>query len=125
MENNQPPRFGGEPGTPVLQVDPQDLQKVFNYAREVAKERPNTAIGVSIYEHMLGKPLDHVLAVCCRARMLGLITGCAKDLLPVPDVSEENLVRAMAAVKMEWMVPGVERQGPPFDWEQFLQLCDA
>lgn len=116
-------RFGGEPGTPVPQVDPEDLRKVFEYGREVAREHPNTAIGVSIYEHMLGKPQDHVLAVCYRANMLGLITTCAKDVLPLPPVSEEALFRAMATVEMEWMEPGVVTQGPPFDWEQFLKQC--
>jgi hypothetical protein len=123
MENNQPARFGGEPGTPVPQVDPEDLRKVFEYGREVAKERPKTASGVSIYEHMLGKPQDHVLAVCYRASMLGLITTCAKDVLPLPPVSQEALFRAMATVEMEWMAAGVPHEGPPFDWEQFLQLC--
>jgi len=125
MENSQPPRFGGEPGTPVPQVDPEELRKVFEHGREVAKERPNTAIGVSIYEHMLGKPQDYVLAVCYRARILGLIAICAKDVLPLPPVSEEALFRATATVEMEWMAPGVVRQGPPFDWERFLQLCGA
>lgn len=69
MENYGPQRFGGEPGTPVPQVDPEDLRKVSEYTREVAKERPNTAIGVSIFEHMLAS-----LKTICLRSLIG--HGC-------------------------------------------------
>jgi hypothetical protein len=34
-------------------------------------------------------------------------------------------LHAIAKVPMEWMGVGVVRQGPPYDWEKFLQLCAA
>ena len=32
---------------------------------------------------------------------------------------------AIAKVPMEWMEPGVIREGPPYDFNQFLKLCAA
>ena len=116
------PRFGGEPGTPVPVVDPEDLRTLWEYLEDVVKTHPNTAIGTDIYRAIC-KPGADVEAVCYRSQMLWLVTSRAKE--EVASFSKEAVYRAMASVRMEWMAPGVVRQGPPFDWGQFLQLCTS
>ncbi len=135
MENYGPPRFGGEPGTPVPPVDFEDLKVVCQLFHETAKAHPGEqfAIGRGVFEQVC-KPGADLDAIGFRGGKLGLIPILANFGAIPEDVVDtimpngqftDAALRAMAQLPMEWIETGVEIQGMPFDWEKFLQLCAA
>jgi hypothetical protein len=133
MENNVPPRFGGEPGTPVPQVDLDDIKASLQLAREVEKRHPDgrCQIGASLAASVC-KPGADVPAIGYRLGQLGLIQIMAKlgsitqdtlgTLMRDGEFTEQTL-RTIATIPMEWMGVGIVRQGPPYDFEEFLRLA--
>src|SRR2546430_5589606 len=66
--------FGGKPGEPVPQVDPDDLKAVWEINHEVQTSHPGErVVGISVLEHAC-KPGADVKAVAYRAMILGLLT---------------------------------------------------
>src|SRR5436853_6591247 len=66
--------FGGKPGEPVPQVDPDDLKAVWEINHEVQTSHPGERVtGISVLEHAC-KPGADVKSVAYRAVMLGLRT---------------------------------------------------
>ena|SRR5207247_1890550 len=64
--------FGGKPGEPVPQVDPDDLKAVWEINHEVQTSHPGERVtGISVLEHAC-KPGADVKAVAYRAMILGL-----------------------------------------------------
>ena len=135
MENFSPPRFGGEPGTPVPPVDFDDLKAVYLLTSEIAKRHQGEqfAIGRGVVEQVC-KPGADLDAIGFRGGKLGLIPLLAKfgaiaqesvdTIMPNGQFTDAAL-QAMAQLPMEWIEVGVAKQGMPFDWEQFLRLCAA
>jgi hypothetical protein len=134
-EKNQPPRFGGEPGTVVPQVDSDDLKTLLKLSREVEKDHPDgkCAIGASLAATMC-KPGADIQAIGFRLSQLGVIELLAKFGSIAPDTLNslkrdgeftEQVLHVIATMPLEWMAPGVVTQGLPFDWEKFLQRCAA
>jgi hypothetical protein len=135
MESYGPPRFGGEPGTPVPQVDLDDIKALLKLSRKVEKRHPDggCAIGASLAAAMC-KPGADIQAIGFRLAQLGMLELLVKLGSITPDTLNslkddgeftEQVLRVIATMPLQWMAPGVMRQGPPFDWEQFLQLCAA
>jgi hypothetical protein len=132
-ENNQPPQFGGAPGTPVPQVDLDDIKASLQLAREVEKRHPDgrCQIGASLAASVC-KPGADVPAIGYRLGQLGLIQIMAKlgsitqdtlgTLMRDGEFTEQTL-RTIATIPMEWMGVGIVRQGPPYDFEEFLRLA--
>ena len=125
----QTPRFGGEPGEPVPQVDPKDVKAAWELCRDVERGRPpeskgGIAICTSVYERVC-TPGANVIAVAYRTLKLNLLSTLNPEFL-APWTTEgkpqDVLFRAIALVSMEWLETGVTYYGPPFDLEQFDRL---
>jgi hypothetical protein len=72
-------------------------------------------------------------AIGYRCGQLGLIQIAAQKFQSLPQeilatimpngVFTDVALRAIAEIPMEWMGVGVVRQGPPYNFEQFLKLA--
>jgi|SRR5579864_182435 len=120
-----PARFGGKPGEPVPEVDPQDLKAVWELGRMVERESPgqHVSIDLELMQHAC-KPGADAQAVWYRSSMLSLLNLAAPDRLS-PWTKQGQLDDAVfsAAAKMpvQWMEVGVVRQGFPFDVAEFFR----
>jgi hypothetical protein len=120
--------FGGKPGEPVPQVDPDDLKAVWEVQTSHPGER---AIGISVLEQTC-KPGADVKAVAYRAMNLGLLTllfqqNLAPWLAPwikADQRLDDAVFRIGAKIKMEWMEVGVPQNSVPFDINEFRRLLD-
>ena len=113
--------FGGKPGEPVPEVDPDDLKTIWN----VQQELQGGAIDPEIYRRLC-KPGANIEATCYRAQLLALTARFIATEQLAPDnegMLDGGVFRAAATVPMEWPEVGVVRQGFPFDVEHFLRLC--
>jgi hypothetical protein len=141
----EPPRFGGEPGTPVPVVNIDGLKAVAHVWDELQRQHPGTqfGIGVGAIEHICKHGAD-VRAVCYRLGQLGLLKLISEQKVDDPE-GQAHIVKfqskitqlmqdgeftdaafkAIARVPMEWMAVGVVREGPPYDFEELLRLCAA
>jgi hypothetical protein len=124
----EPPPFGGEPGEPVPAVDPDDVKTVWQIGRDVQASHPGqqVAVGVDVMKHAC-KPGADIEAVCYRASLLWMTTQTAPEHLErfTRDGQPDDAVfRAAAKVPAEWMGVGIVREGPAFDVNEFLRLCD-
>lgn len=108
--------FGGAPGTPVPQVDPEDVRAVWKLGQEVKKDHPgvNVGIGVEIFERAC-KPGSNIPAVTYRAGMIAMFLRHAPELKEKVDA----VFLAAATIPMEWIGVDVVRKGLPFDAEDF------
>jgi hypothetical protein len=129
LESQRPtsPQFGGKPGEPVPEVDPEDLKALWQLQRDVEKQHPGqqVAIGLEVAQHYC-KPGADMQAIGYRVSFLWLGTqitpeqfaAFTKDGQPT-----DAAFRAAAKVPAEWMGVGVARHGPPFDVNEFMRLC--
>ncbi|PYV71377.1 MAG: hypothetical protein DMG96_28940 [Acidobacteria bacterium] len=123
----QPPKLGGNVGEPVPEVDPKDVQSVWKMQREIEERNPGqqVATGVSLLKAVC-KPDTNVEAVSYRASQLFLLRIIAPEQwaqLTSDGQPTDSVFAAAAKVPMEWMGVGIVRQGPPFNFEEFLRLC--
>lgn len=128
------PQFGGDAGTPVPEVDAEDVKAVWQQYREVEKNHPGrqVAIGLELLKNFC-KPGANIEAVFYRHAQLHLLKMIAEQNV-IPQLSLDSITtngefkdsafEAIAKVPMQWMGEG-PRQGLPFDVEKFLQLCSA
>ena len=126
--------FGGKPGEPVPQVDPDDLKAVWEINHEVHTSHPGelVGIGISLLEHAC-KPGADVKAVAYRAMNLGLLTILFQQKLApwlAPWIKadwrlDDVVFRIGAKIKMEWMEVGVPQNSVPFDIDEFRRLLDG
>jgi hypothetical protein len=122
------PRFGGNPGEPIPQVDPEDLKALWRLQRDVEARHPGQqiAIGCNELAQHYCKPGADIQAVGYRVSFLWLMSrivpeqfaAFTKDGQPI-----DAAFRAAAKVPAEWMEVGVARQRPPFDMNEFTRLC--
>jgi hypothetical protein len=122
------PKFGGEPGESVPQVDPEDVKSVWRIQNEVQAKYPGqqVATGTAIAQSAC-KPGADIHAVCYRASLLFLVQRVAADKWQVivrNGEPHESVFNAAAKVPMEWVGVGQVRKGLPFDLDAFLRLCE-
>jgi hypothetical protein len=122
LEN--PPSFGGNPGEPVPEVDPEDLKTFWQMARDLQARRTgqNVAIGFEVMKAVC-KPGANAQAVWYRSSMIWVLNQSAQDQLAswVEDGEISDAVfRTMATIPMEW-VGHTEREGVPFNVEAFFR----
>jgi hypothetical protein len=117
--------FGGKPGTPVPEVDPEDLKAVWDYSAETRKGKgPNGAISIRFFERLC-KPGADVQAICYRSSMIGLLATFLQPQQLTPNEAgtlDMKVFKAAAKMPLEWMGEGVRKE-LPFDVEKFLQRC--
>lgn len=116
--------FGETPEGFIAAVDPADLRSVWEMQRESQARIPgqHTAISAEFYNRACS-PGANVGAVWFRASMLGML-----EMLGIlaPWIHESVLADAVfkvaATFPMKGMAIGVQRQGLPFDVQEFLSL---
>jgi len=124
MEHERP-SFGGEPGEPVPQVDPEDVKALWGVSMEVQRAHPGEPVGidVSVFEHAC-KPGANVQAVYYRTAKLEMLRHVAPQLLEPwtkKDQLDDAVFRAVAQVPMEWVGVGIVHKGLAFDIEDFMR----
>jgi len=126
VDKKIPPPFGGKPGEPVPEVDPDDLRTVWEMNRELQARSPGGgAIDIDIFEQAC-KPGANVHATLYRSNLFWIVSmiAPAQWAMVTKDGQPTNAAFCAAAkVPMEWMGVGIVRKGPPFDVEQFVRLC--
>ncbi len=125
-ERLEPPNFGGEPGTSVPEVEPEDVRAVWEQGRDLPARYPGqqVATGGCVLESIC-KPNADIQAVAYRAGMLSLMTSfAAQQLEPWTKDGQldDAIFRATAKARMEWMRVGIVRKGFPMDMDEFLRL---
>ena len=120
MEN--PPSFGGNPGEPVAEVDPEDLKAFWLKTRTLKSRYPGQHLGFSL--RAISKPGVNAEAVWYRSSMIWALDLCAQDQL-APWIKDEEVsdavFRLMAIIPMEW-IGHKGRDGLPFNVEEFFRL---
>jgi hypothetical protein len=121
------PPFGGMPGQPVPQVNPEDLKILWRTQQEFQARHPGlqAASGRDLAQRICTEGAD-TDAVGYRMTLLWLLSqiaserfaGFLKDGQPT-----DAAFRAAAKVPAKWMGEGVSHQAP-FDVDEFLRLCD-
>ena len=120
---DNPPSFGGNPGEPVPEVDPEDLKTFWHMARDLQARHTGQHVAIG-FEAMKAvcKPGANARAVWYRSSMISVLNQFAQDQLSswVKDGEMSDVVfRTMARIPMEW-IGHTERQGLPFDVEGFF-----
>ena len=124
-----PPKFGGEPGTPVPAADPEDLKAVWRVYRDTELRHPGQRVGVdmNVLEQVCKSGSD-VDAVVFRNMMLLLLRSVMPESLAPwtkNDELDEVVFRVAADIPMEWL-GREERRGLPFDVDEFFRrVLDA
>jgi hypothetical protein len=119
-----PPKFGGEPGTPVPAVDPEDLKAIWRVYRDTELRHPGQRVAISMDSIARECKISaDVQAVVYRIMMLQLIRHVAQEQL-APWTKGEELDEAVfiaaSQIPMEW-IGREERVGLPFDLDELLR----
>ena len=122
-----PPRFGGQPGEPVPEVDPEDLKATWEFHQELQAEHPGEQVWIDAsLDQSICKPGADIQAVGYRSSMIWIMTQIAPEQI-APFLNQgqptDAVFRAAAKVRLEWMGVRIEREGPPFEVNEFLSLC--
>lgn len=122
-----PSPFGGQPGEPVPEVDPEDLKATWAFHQKVQAEHPGEQVGIGAgLAQSICKPGTDIHSVWYRSIMIWIMTQIAPEqIAPFLDNGQpcDAVFRAAAKVRLEWMGVKIEREGPPFDVNEFLSLC--
>ena len=116
-------------GDEIAAVNRDDLRKVWKMMRDVQAHGPGQ--GVAIDNEMYAKecsPGANVMAVWCRASMLGIL-----QMLPEPPLApwthngglDDAVFQVAAAFPMKNMGVGIVHGGLPFDVQEFLKQIQA
>jgi len=121
--------FGGNPGEPVAEVDPDDLKTFWQETRKLYARAPGQSVGMTSEAiKTFCKPGVNPEAVWYRSTMIWALNRFAQDQL-APWVNDEEFAdavfRTMAMIPMEWIGP-TDQEGFPFDVEEFFRrLADG
>ena len=118
----------GNPGEPVAEVDPDDLKTIWQKARKLQSRLPGQNVAMSSdMMKAICKPGADTDAVWYRSNMIWVLNQFAQEQL-APWVKDEEVSDAVfqtiAAIPMEW-VGNTEREGLPFDVEEFFRRLSA
>lgn len=149
------PKVGGEPGTPVPAVDPDDLKAVWEIYRDVKARHAGRGVAIGLSAMAAScKPGADVEAVAYRVGKLWFVIhflpeqfakqheqkllddaayeAALGQFLPIGlsnDIREGRLddafFRAGAKVSMRWMGSGIIHSSLPFDVDEFVRLCKS
>lgn len=116
--------FGGNPGEPVAEVDPDDLKTFWQETCSLYARAPGQSVGMtSEVIKTFCKPGVNPEAVWYRSTMIWVLNRFAHDQF-APWVNNEEFAdavfRTMAAIPMEW-IGHSDREGLPFDVEEFFR----
>src|SRR5579864_596535 len=122
LEN--PRLFGGSPGEPVPEVEPEDLKTIWQMARDLQARHTDQHVAIG-FEAMKAvcKPGANTQAVSYRSSMIWVLNQFAQEQLAswVEDGEISDAVfRTMATIPMQW-IGHIEREGLPFDVEGFFR----
>ena len=124
---SNPPPFGGNPGEPVAEVDPDDLKAFWQEISNLQPSDPGQHVTVGFEVKALAKPGVNAEAVWYRSMMIRLLNEFAHEQL-APWIKDEEVsdpvFRTMATIPMEW-IGSTEREGLPFDVEEFFGRLSA
>lgn len=120
-----PPQFGGKPGDPVPEVNPDDLKALWRLHREVEAQHPGqqVAIGDELAKHYC-KPGTDIQVIGYRLGLLSLLKLIAPDKIAPwlrDSQPDDALFRAAAVMPLQWPEVGVVRDGFPFDIDDFFR----
>ena len=119
---NQPP-FGGNPGKPVAEVDPDDLKTFWQEIRNLQARNPGQHVSIGFEPKTISKPGTSAEAVWYRSMMIRVLDRLAHEQL-APWIKEEEVsdavFRTMATIPMEW-IGLTDREGLPFEVEDFFR----
>jgi hypothetical protein len=119
-----PLSFGGNPGEPVPEVDPDDLKTVWQETRDLQARQPGQKGAIGL-ESMIAKckPGANLEVVAYRSFMISALNLIAQEQL-APWVKDEQVsdavFRTMATIPMEWF-GHTPREVLPFDVEEFFR----
>ena len=120
-----PPRFGGEPGDAIPEVDPDDLKAIWRLQREVEAQHPGqrVAIDAELAKHYC-KPEANIQAIGYRTGLLSLLKFVAPDKIAPwlrDSHPDDALFRVAAVMPLRWPEVGFVRDGFPFDIDDFFR----
>jgi len=122
-EETQAPRFGGEAGESVPEVDPDDLKAIWQIGEELQANHSSVkAVGVEVMKQAC-KPGANIEATWYRSSMIWMLTHVAQQQLTPwlrDGKNADPVFRAMASIPMEWVGSEV-KQSLPFDVAEFLR----
>jgi hypothetical protein len=119
-----PHSFGGNPGEPVPEADPDDLKTLWQQTHDLQARHPgqNVAICLDLMKTMF-KPGANAEAIFYRSSMIWLLHQFAQEQL-YPWVKGEQVsdavFRTIATIPMEW-IRHTKHEGFPFDVEEFFR----
>jgi hypothetical protein len=122
-ERTRAPRFGGEAGESVPEVDPDDLKAIWQIGEELQATHSGekVAVGVEVMKQVC-KPGANIEATWYRSSVIWMLTHVAQQQL-APWLRDgrvaDPVFHIMASIPMEWVGSEV-RQGLPFNVEEFL-----
>ena len=125
LQGKEPPAFGGQPGTPVPEVDPADIKTVYSMHCELQARYPgkSVATGMEVFKRVCS-PGANLPAVSYRTATIQLLEMISPELLSEcrkDGEMDERVFRAAASIPLEWQKVGVVREGLPFSVEDFMK----
>jgi hypothetical protein len=123
-EETQAPRFGGETGESVPEVDSDDLKAIWQIGEELQANHSGgkVAVGFEVMKRAC-KPGANIEAIGYRSSGIWMLTLVAQQQL-APWLRDgkvaDPVFRVMASIPMEWVGSEV-KQSLPFDVEEFLR----
>ena len=107
----------------MAEVAPDDLKTFWQEIRNFQAGDPGQHVSIGIEAKAIAKPVANFEAVWYRSMMIRLLNQFAHEQL-APWIKDEEVSDAvfqtMATMPMEW-IGSTERQGLPFDVEEFFR----
>jgi hypothetical protein len=125
LRGKEPPVFGGKPGEPIPEVEPDDVRIIWNANRDVQAQRSGEQIAIDLeLFRRICSPDANIPAVWQRTAMIHLLDMILPELLSQwrnEGDLDAKVFRAAASIPLQWQAVGVVRQGFPFDIGDFVR----